>query len=205
MMMQNLPNISYQGKFELVILMKNIKRIAIIGNAGSGKSTLALKLHSITKLPVYHLDQYFFMPNWEKPIPEEYKIVHDSLCDKEEWIIEGVNLKLLDYRAARADIIIFLDVPRYICLWRTFKRTIVYYGKERPESADGCKEQFNKAYLKLIKYIWNFEKEYHPIINEILTKYSREKPIYILKSRKEIDHFCKLFDTQNLCGFKIKL
>lgn len=169
--------------------MKNIKRIAIIGNAGSGKSTLAQKLHSITKLPVYHLDQYFFKPNWERPVREEYKIVHDSLCDKEEWIIEGVNLKLLDYRAAQADLIIFLDVPRYICLWRTFKRTIVYYGKERPESADGCKEQFNSAYLKLIKYIWNFEKEYRFIITDIFDKYKNEKPTYILKSHKEADSF----------------
>lgn len=63
------------------------------------------------------------------------------------------------------------------------------YGKERPESAAGCKEQFNKEYLKLIKYIWNFEKEYRSIITETLTKYAREKPIYILKSHKEIDAF----------------
>ena len=58
--------------------MKNIKRIAIIGNAGSGKSTLTQKLHTITNLPVYYLDQYFWKPGWVRTDPDEYKKIHDA-------------------------------------------------------------------------------------------------------------------------------
>src|SRR3990167_5017001 len=104
--------------------MKSIKRIAIIGNAGSGKSVLAQKLHQILHLPVYHLDKYFWKSNWTHPDPDEYKIIHDKLCNQEEWIMDGMNLRLLEYRIQRADIIIFLDIPRYLCFWRIFKRTI---------------------------------------------------------------------------------
>lgn len=172
--------------------MNKIKRIAIIGNAGSGKSTLAKKLQTIFNLPVYHLDQYYFKPNWVKPVPEEYKIIHDSLCDKDEWIIEGINLKLLDHRAARADMIIFLDMPRYKCLWGIITRTIGHYGKETPTSAPGCKEKFNKAYLRIIKYIWDFDSMYVSKIKDIFDSYANTKQIYILKSRKEIDAFIKL-------------
>lgn len=164
-----------------------IKRIAIIGNAGSGKSTLAKKLHTIFNLPVYHLDQYYFKPNWVKPDPKEYKIIHDSLCDKDKWIIEGINLKLLDHRAARADMLIFLDTPRYKCYWGIISRTIRYYDKETPTSAPGCKEQFNKAYLRIIKYIWDFDGMYKSKIKEIFAQYANTKQIYVLKSRKEIE------------------
>jgi len=86
--------------------MKNPKKIAIVGNAGSGKSTLSQKLHRILNIPVFHLDKYFWKPNWAHPDPDEYKIIHDNLCESGEWIIDGNNLRLLEYRIQRADIVI---------------------------------------------------------------------------------------------------
>lgn len=132
--------------------MKNIKRIAIIGNAGSGKSTLAQKLHEILNLPVYHLDKYFWKPNWTRPDPEEYKKIHDSICSQDKWITDGMNLRLLEYRIQRSDVIIFLDMPRYVCFWRIFKRTIKYYGRETPTSAENCPERFNWEFIKFLKW-----------------------------------------------------
>ena len=127
--------------------MQQSKRIAIIGNAGSGKSVLALKLHTLLKLPLYHLDQYYWKPGWERRDAEEYRKMHDDLCDKEEWIIDGVNRKVLAYRFEKADTIIFLDLPRYVCIWRIFKRTFQYFGKETPTGAHGCAERFDARIL----------------------------------------------------------
>ncbi len=176
--------------------MQKIKRIAIIGNAGSGKSTIAKKLHAIYKLPLYHLDQYYFKPNWIKRDRDEYKKFHDSLCDTNEWIIEGINLKLLDYRAQRADLIIFLDLPRYTCLWSIFKRTLYHYGKVLPTSAPGCYERFNSDYIKVIMYIWNFKKIYPPKINELFTHYMQTKKLYTLKSRKEAKNLLRIMTME---------
>jgi adenylate kinase family enzyme len=169
--------------------MNNIKRIAIIGNAGSGKSVLTQKLHTIFNLPVYHLDQYFWKPGWVEPNREEYKKIHDALCDKESWIIDGMNLRFFEYRLQRADIIIFLDLPRYQCIWRILKRTWSYYGKETPSSAQGCPEKFNWAFLKFLKWVWNFKKKYPVAIMKLLNEYADTKEIYILKSQQEIDTF----------------
>lgn len=164
--------------------MKTIKRIAIIGNAGSGKSTLARKLHQILHIPLYHLDQYFWKPHWTHPNIDEYKVIHDTLCDQEVWIIDGMNLKFLDYRASKAEVIIFLDIPRYICLWRIFKRTIKYYGKETPSSAQKCPERFD---WKFVKWAWDFKAKYPPKIRELLHAYEDTKEIYILQSSTEIN------------------
>ena len=169
--------------------MKPTKKIAIIGNAGSGKSVLSKKLQPIFKLPVYHLDQYFWKPGWIEPDPQEYKQIHDAICNKEEWIIDGMNLRLLDYRASQADMIIFLNLPRAICFWRIFKRTYHYYGTVTPSSAPECNERVNRAYFKFLKWVWNFKNRYPNKINEILKQYSSTKKIYILKSQKEIDQF----------------
>jgi len=36
----------------------------LFGRPGSGKSTFTLKLHAITKIPLFHLDRYFYTNNW---------------------------------------------------------------------------------------------------------------------------------------------
>lgn len=68
-------------------------KIAIIGNAGSGKSTLALSLHKTLHIPLFHLDQYFWKPGWIEPDRAEFEKIHNALCDKPEWIIEGMAIR----------------------------------------------------------------------------------------------------------------
>lgn len=168
--------------------MHQIKKIAIIGNAGSGKSTLAQQLHAQYKLPLYHLDQYFWKPGWVRPDMDEYKKIHDALCDKEEWIIDGMNLKFLDYRANKADLIVFLDLPQYLCFWRIFKRYLKYRGKNAPASAPGCPEKLDWEFLNWVRA---FKKKHRSKVYSILKNYENTKLIYILKSQKEIVQFLK--------------
>ena len=175
---------------------KEIKRIAIIGNAGSGKSTLSQKLQAITNLPVYYLDQYYWKPGWVRTDPDEYKKMHDAICDKEEWIIDGINLRVMEYRIQRADMIIFLNIPRYICLWRIFKRTFQNYGKETLSSPKGCPERFNWEFIKFLKWVWDFKKKYPAAVKVLLKKYSDGKQIYIFKSQQEVDAFIKKIRKQ---------
>ncbi len=42
------------------------KKILIIGNCGAGKSTLARALNEKTKIPIYHLDKYYWEKNWKR-------------------------------------------------------------------------------------------------------------------------------------------
>ncbi len=175
---------------------KEIKRIAIIGNAGSGKSTLSQKLHKITNLPIYYLDQYFWKPGWVRTDPDEYKSVHDVICDKDAWIIDGINLRVMEYRIQRADMIIFLDVPRYLCFYRIFKRTFKNYGKETTSSPQGCPERFNWEFIKFLKWVWDFKKKYPAAVKALLKKYSDDKQIYIFRSQQEVDAFIKKIRKQ---------
>ncbi|HEV2916159.1 MAG TPA: hypothetical protein VGW78_00270 [Candidatus Babeliales bacterium] len=64
-------------------------KIAIIGNCGSGKSTLGLMLHKILNIPLYHIDQYFWKPGWQRSDPIEFAKIHQSLCDQNAWILKA--------------------------------------------------------------------------------------------------------------------
>ena len=172
-------------------VLRRAHRIAVIGNAGSGKSTVASALHTILGLPVYHLDQYFWKPNWTPPNRDEYKIIHDALCDQDQWIIDGTNLSLSEHRMNRADAIIILKIPRMLCVWRIFKRTFTYYGKQTPSSAQGCCEGFSWKFIQFLKWVWNFEPKYNAKLAEILETYGKTKAVWVLSSQKEIDEFLK--------------
>ena len=169
-------------------MSKQIQRIAIIGNAGSGKSTLAQKLHEIAKLPVYHLDKYFWKPNWVQRDPGEYKVMHDELSQRDAWIMDGMNLRLLESRIARADIIIFLDMPRRTCFWRIYKRLFKYYGRVTPSGAEQCPEKITWQFVKFMKWVWDFKKKYPPRIMELLDA-ANQKEFYVLRSTQEVEQF----------------
>ena len=77
-------------------------KIAVIGNPGSGKSTLASQLHKILNIPLFHLDQYFWQPGWQRPDRDAFIKIHHQLCDANEWIIEGMAARCFDYRAQQA-------------------------------------------------------------------------------------------------------
>ncbi len=164
------------------------KKIAIIGCAGSGKTTLAFKLKDQLGLPLYHLDQYYWKAGWQRVDLQVFEDAHAQLCNQSEWLMEGVYLKFLPYRAARADVIIFLDVPRYKCLWYVIKRAVLNLGKELPGSSHNCKQRiFDREFMRLLKWIWNFNKRYGPQITETLGAYKSTKQIIILKSLEELD------------------
>ncbi|MDF2802003.1 MAG: hypothetical protein K0S61_1906 [Anaerocolumna sp.] len=155
------------------------KRIIIVGNNGSGKSYLAKELSSITGLPLVHLDVVFWRPNWEKTPKEEWINKQTELVAKEKWIIEGNHTDTMELRFKSADLIIFLDINRFICLVSVFKR----HGKKRSDMPCYLEERLDLEYIKFFRGLWNFSKTRKHTILDLHNKYS-DKPFFVIKSRK---------------------
>ena len=171
-----------------------MKRIVVIGSPGSGKSTFSIALQTILKLPLYHLDQYYWKSNWEQPNQQDFMAVHDQLCDKPEWIIEGMYARFLPYRLERADTIIFLDIIPYVCLWHVLKRWIRNFNKP---SLGGCKQCKEKMDLNFLTWIWGFKTHTRPKIMLYLSQIQGEKKIHRLTSTAKIKHFLNELNKMN--------
>lgn len=130
------------------------------------------------QIPLYHLDQYFWKPGWQEPDRAEFEKIHNTLCDQDSWIIEGMAIRFAQYRFAKADIIIFLDVPRYLCFYRMFKRVFNHFGTVYFSSAPGCPERGPS--WKFLQFMWQFRHKQREAIRQLLAHHAAHKKIYVL-------------------------
>ena len=155
----------------------------VIGCGGAGKSTFSRQLHKVTGIEVIHLDQYFWLPNWVELDKSEWHKKVSTLCRKERWIMDGNYGGTMDVRMNKADMVIFLDRSRWLCLFRVIKRIVTHYGKTRIDMGKGCKEKFS---WEFIMYIYHYNRIRKPKILKKLSKLNFDKEIIILKTDKEI-------------------
>ena len=165
-----------------------MQRVMIVGSAGSGKSTLARTLGSQLDLPVIHLDTYYWRPGWVEPLPDEWREQVRALVQSDAWIIDGNYSATMDLRFEKTDTVIFLDTWRMICLARTLKRSLLNHGKTRPDSAPGCPERFNTAFLK---WVWTYPVERRPAMLERLASLPSHIRVVRLRNNQEIHEFLK--------------
>lgn len=163
-------------------LRLGMKRIMVIGCPGSGKSTFSRKLHTITGIPLFHLD----MMNWNANRTTVDKAVfRERLSDtikKSEWIIDGNYGSTIELRLKECDTVIFLDYPLEVCLEGIKERR----GKERTDMP--WVESEDEEDVEFIEFIKNYNSQSKSQVMELLGKYSY-KNIFIFLNRNEAEEF----------------
>jgi adenylate kinase family enzyme len=124
-----------------------MKRVLVIGSPGAGKSTLATEIARRTRLPLIHLDRHHWRAGWVEADKAEWEPQVAALIAGESWVIDGNYGGTLAARLARADTVIWLDFPVWLCVARVFRRAVHYRGRTRPDMAEGCPEQLNWEFL----------------------------------------------------------
>jgi adenylate kinase family enzyme len=163
-----------------------VKRILVIGTGGSGKTTVARRLAERTGLPLVHLDVHYWRAGWQPTPPEEWQVMVRQLVTADEWIIDGNYGGTLDLRLEACDTVVFLDIPRIVCLWRVLKRQVRYLGRVRPDLAPGCRERLSWEFLV---WIWTYPTRRRGDILRRLAALDTQKRVAILRSSAEIDQF----------------
>lgn len=167
-----------------------MERIVIVGSSGSGKSTLARELGKKLNLPIIHLDKYYWNPGWVSTPAPIWKEKVSALTQAEQWIIDGNYRDTLDTRLQAADTVIFLDLPRWVCVCRAIKRRIKYRNSPRPDMAPGCEETlFKPDFPDFLFRIWNYPHRAKPNVEKHLFELDPRKRIIRLSSRNDANKF----------------
>ncbi len=169
-----------------------MRRVLVIGSGAAGKTTLALRVGEITGLPVVHLDKLHWGPGWVMPDGNVWRRRLEDVMSGDGWILDGNYSGTLDLRLARADTILFLDFPPYVCVWRAVKRYIEYRGATRPDMAPGCEERLTLSFLY---WIWTFRRRRVAAMTQMIDEQSRDAAVVVLRSQKQIDRYVNTLRT----------
>ena len=103
-----------------------VRRVSVVGTSGSGKSTLARELAEILGVPHLELDAVHHQPGWA-PLPtDEFRRIVAARAAAGGWVIDGNYGRVRDLVWARADTVVWLDLPKRTVMrqvvWRTLRR-----------------------------------------------------------------------------------
>ena len=160
-----------------------MQRILVIGCCGAGKSTFSKQLSERLNLPLVQLDRLFWKPGW---IEQEELIFADLLqveLERDKWIIDGNYLKSLPLRLQYADTVIFLDLNRWICTWRVFKRWLFQEGYQ----AVGCPQKVDLPFLKFV--FWDYPQSHRETVLELKERYSNSVNWIVLNNPVAINEW----------------
>ena len=165
------------------------RRIAVLSSAsGSGKTTLARSLAMRHGLPYHELDALHHGPNWSEPTAEEFTALVAPIVAEAAWVIDGsYRGKLGDLVLGRAELVVWLDLPRRVWLPRLVRRSVVRVFT-REELWNGNRETLRDVFVgrdSLVRYAWR-------TFPERRNRYPAELepfPTVRLRTRKDVRSF----------------
>lgn len=164
-------------------------KIAILGYSGSGKSTLAKKLAKFYDIPYLFLDTVQFEANWVERDKDEARSIVSEFMRNDSWVIDGNYSGFYQReRLEEADKIIILDLPRYVCLPRAYRRYKDNKNKTREDMASGCIEKMDFEFVWWILYEGRTKEKrqhYKDIEQEFKDK------VTVLKNPKDVSNYLK--------------
>jgi len=163
-----------------------MKRVLVIGPGGAGKSTFAKRLGEALNIEVKHLDVAYWRSGWSKPSEDEWVQTVNQLISGDTWILDGNFGGTLELRLRHCDTIIFLDMPRLLCVWRVVKRRLLYRNRSRPDMAAGCHEKLD---LDFLLWVWNYSQRSRPRVVKLLREQAGGKEVVWLRSQREVERF----------------
>jgi adenylate kinase family enzyme len=170
----------------LPITAEPVRRVLILGTGGAGKSTLAVRVGARLRLPVIHLDQHFWNAGWVPTPPDEWRNVVSELVARPCWVIDGNYAGTLDMRLPRADLVVFLDLPRRVAMTRVIRRWLGSRGRSRSDMAAGCPEHFDAEFLW---WVWRFPRTSRPEVIALLRRYRAPQTTVRLAGQRQIDRW----------------
>jgi adenylate kinase family enzyme len=165
-------------------------RVIVTGMPGSGKSTFSRALSARTGLPLIHLDLHYWKPGWVKPSDDEWRAKQGTLLAGNAWIADGNYRESLDLRLERADTLVVLATPWWLCACRAFVR-----GLRRPVGTvmpDGCDDSAIQRLRDEWRSVWaNWrERDTEPERERaIISEHGQHAAVHVLSSKRAAEAF----------------
>lgn len=157
------------------------------GTSGSGKTTLAARIGAVLDLPFTEMDALFHGPDWT-PRPEFLADV-EAFVSEGRWATEWQYGAARPLLAARADLLVWLDLPRSTVMRqvtvrtvrRRMRREVLWNGNVEPPLRTVFTERDH-----IIRWAWRTHADGARKIEKVRERFD-ELVIVRLRSRAEVE------------------
>lgn len=178
-------------------------RIVIHGCSGSGKSTLARRLSSSTGLPRIELDALFHQPGWTPTPAEAFRTQVAAALEAAEreaggWVVDGnYDSTLEGLVRARANVVLWFDLPRRVVMWRMVRRTL-RRAVLREELWNGNRERWANVFhwdpeRSIIRWAWTKHAMYRERLQTEAAAHPAQQRWIRLASQRDVDRVLSEF------------
>ncbi len=114
---------------------------------------LAREMCARAGLPVVHIDRIHWQPGWRERSAEVKTRLCREVEARDRWMFEGGHSATWPERVARADLLVWIDRPVGLRIWRVLRRTLTDLGRTRPDLPQGCTERLDLL-PEFLRFIW---------------------------------------------------
>ena len=173
-------------------------RVNVIGTSGSGKTSVARQIAKKLNIPYVELDELFWKPNWTESTDEELFPKLEKALSADGWVLDGNYTRTIPIKWKRCRMVVYLDLPFHIVLYRIIKRSLIR-GFRNEELWAGNKETVLKhLFTRDSMILWTIKRfstnRKRFAINSKNPEYSHIKFVR-LRSKKEIGNFVTQLKT----------
>jgi len=98
------------------------RRVVVAGTSAAGKTTLAVRIGELLAIPHVEIDALFHGPAWTPR--ETFAAEVEAFSAEPNWVTEWQYSTVRALLAARADLLVWLDVSRAAVMRRVVRRTV---------------------------------------------------------------------------------
>ncbi|MGW4944408.1 AAA family ATPase [Actinoplanes sp. NPDC004185] len=161
------------------------------GTSGSGKTTLAARIAVALQIPHTEIDSLFHGPQWT-PRPTFEADVHRVTAEP-AWVVEWQYTSVRAHLAGRADLLVWLDLPRALVMRQVIRRTVIRRLR-REKLWNGNVEAPLWTILTTKDHIVRWAWQTHGTAKDQVLTLMRERPgldVVRLRSRDEIERWLR--------------
>jgi shikimate kinase len=145
------------------------QRILVVGANGAGKTWFAVRLADRLGVPVFHNDALALLRNWERRSRQQVDVARAVILDEPRWVLEGGPSILTETALSRADLVVWLDMPKGVRVRRIIWRSLRFMGQTRPEHPKGNADWPGLRQFRFIAKAWRRDVEMRQIVADALS------------------------------------
>jgi len=165
-------------------------RIVVQGASGSGKSTFARELARILDVPYLELDSLYHQERWTALDLDTFRSRVSAFAHQSRWVSDGNYSSVRDLLWSRADVILFIDLPRRQTIARLLRRTI-RRGLTGEKLWNGNRESLRHLLsldpeVNVVLWSWKTHGRYHESVPNDARAQAPGADVTILRNSREV-------------------